>query len=217
MKLDKVITYDELLVYNDKSKQKFADKTEIIKDTSKLNNDSNFQNATEVQNKINDSLEAYTKTEELPKNLSDFFNDQEYQTEHEVDEKITQALEGSGYQNAENVSSAIRDAATSGDWQSAEQVAAAINEAVKDFVGVKFEVVDTLPEPEGQAGVIYLKKADEDAENNVYSEFVWIQTDDGGKYEQFGSVNTPNLSDYLRVDAVSVCPKADILSMFPEE
>lgn len=155
----------------------------------------------------------YADKGDVPENMSELYNDQDYQTASDVTTKVNSALEN--YDTKEKTESTIQEkiqeAATSGDWQSAAQVQAAIDEATKDFVGLKFDVVDTLP-GEGKEGVIYLKKNDGGA--NDYAEYVWLKDVDGGRFEALGSVTAPDLTNYLQVSDISVCPKGDILAMF---
>ena len=76
-----------------------------------------------------------------------------------------------------------------------------VNDAVGAITGFDFQIVDTLPET-GTKGVIYLvPKVDGDnvdAQNNVYSEYLWITEKSGSsKYELIGSTKM-DLTGYLK-------------------
>lgn len=208
--LSSAIDYDHLSLYDAGLKLKVAKKTEIPKNVSELQNDKNYQTNTEVTDSINSALEDYTPTDELPENLSDLYNDEDFQSGSEVDTKINDALESSGFQKAADVKKAITDEATEKEWQTAQQVADAISDAIKDVVGVKFEVVQELP-GEGKPGVIYLKKNAGDTED--YAEYIWITTDTGGKFEMLGTAGNVDLTGYVKQDDITVAQNSQITSL----
>ena len=66
-------------------------------------------------------------------------------------------------------------------------------------VGMTYQVVDELPAT-GEIGIIYLVPAEEESENNVYNEYIWLTPQDtgeeSGRYELIGSTAT-DLSNYV--------------------
>lgn len=183
---------------------------ELPENLSDFNNDEDYQSGTEVDTKISDALQSYTPTDDLPENLSDFYNDQDFQSGTEVDTKISEALQSSGFQTGSEVDAAIQAKATEAEWQSLTQVTNAINEAIKDVVGVKFEVVQELP-GEGKPGVIYLKKSSIDGGD--YAEYIWIETDSGGIFEMLGTAGNVDLTGYVKQDDITVASNSQITGL----
>lgn len=208
--LESAIDFDHLSLYDNGLRTKVAKKTDLPTKLGDLQNDQNYQSADQVTNKINDALESYTPTDEMPENLSEFFNDEQFISDSEADQKITSALESSGFQKAADVKKAITDEATEKEWQTATQVTNAINDAIKDVVGVKFEVVqDDLP-AEGQPGVIYLKR---NSGTDDYAEYIWITTDTGGKFEMLGTAGNVDLTSYVKESDITVASNAQITGL----
>lgn len=77
-------------------------------------------------------------------------------------------------------------------YQNASQVQALINDAVGDLTGVKFEVVDALPQT-GEDGVIYLVAHAHD-EGDGYDEYIWLS--EQAKFEKIGNTDI-DLSGYV--------------------
>lgn len=208
--LESAIDFDHLSLYDQGLRGKVAKKSDLPTKLGDLQNDQNYQSADQVTTKINDALESYTPTDELPTDLSEFFNDQDYQSGTEVDTKISEALQSSGFQTGSEVDAAIQAKATEAEWQSLTQVTNAINDAIKDVVGVKFEVVPELP-GEGKPGVIYLKKNAGDTED--YAEYIWIDTDSGGKFEMLGTAGNVDLTGYIKTEDITVASNSQITGL----
>lgn len=208
--LESAIDFDHLSLYDQGLRGKVAKKSDVPTKLGDLQNDKNYQTNAEVTDSINTALEDYTPTEELPENLSDFYNDQDYQSGTEVDTKISEALQSSGFQTGSEVDAAIQAKATEAEWQSLTQVTNAINEAIKDVVGVKFEVVEELP-AEGKPGVIYLKKNAGDTDD--YAEYIYVETGNGGKFEMLGTAGNVDLTSYVKESDITVASNAQITGL----
>lgn len=62
-----------------------------------------------------------------------------------------------------------------------------------------FEKVDSLP-AEGEASILYLLKNAGDETGNLYDEYLWVSTSEGGAWEKIGTT-TVDLSGYLTTEA----------------
>lgn len=122
-----------------------------------------------------------------------------YQTSSDVDTAITEK----GYQTASDVedilsgkdyqtSTQVNEAITSKGYQTANDVSQSIADAIKGISGVKYSVVEQLPDT-GEAGTIYLVSKEMEEEQNVYDEYIWV-TD---KFEQIGTTAV-DLSQYVK-------------------
>ena len=124
----------------------------------------------------------------VPTKVSQFENDKEYTTKTEVADTYATKVE-----NAKTLTDAK-------DYT---------DEMVGAIVGFDFQVVDALPAIEdGKKGVIYLIAAAEgdnvDAENNVYTEYIFITKDGVSSYEMIGTTKM-DLTGYLQeVDIVAI-------------
>ena len=116
-----------------------------------------------------------------------------YTTPDAVATAITSAL--ANYATNAGVQTAI--AAALANYMTGSEVNDAITTAVVAASGIKFESVDTLPEP-GEANVIYLIPNNSTG-NNVKDEYMWID----GKWELLGSTAV-NLAEYWSKDELSV-------------
>jgi hypothetical protein len=69
-------------------------------------------------------------------------------------------------------------------------------ETLKGVENLKIVIVEELPE-EGNPNYIYLVPNEEEEENNVYNEYIWLADEEA--YEQIGAVNI-DLTNYVTLD-----------------
>jgi len=78
----------------------------------------------------------------------------------------------------------------SGDNTDGAMTQSAVKEAIADAIGsvtgVKFEIVDELPET-GENGVIYLVPNGSTVETDIYEEYIWLES--SSTFEKIGSTN----------------------------
>ena len=137
---------------------------------SQFTNDSDFQNATQV-NAIVDG-KGFLKA--VPT---------EYVTDTELNAKGFLTSVPSEYVTDSEL--------TQKGYQTSSQVQALINNAVSGITGIEFSVVSSLPSS-GKKGVIYLV-ANGGKTKNIYDEYIWI-TD---KFEKIGSTEI-DLTPYMK-------------------
>ena len=85
-----------------------------------------------------------------------------------------------------------------------------IDDAIKDITGIEFRKVNSLPTT-GENGVIYLLPKTTTSTDNVYEEYIWIQSD--SKFEKIGET-TIDLSNYVQFSDLTEISTDDIDSMF---
>ena len=127
----------------------------------------------------------------IPTNNNELANGAGYQTASEVESTIS----AKGYQTSSQVENAI----TAKGYQTASDVQTAINNAVGGITGMSFEIVEALPST-GGTGVIYLVPKTTSGEENVYTEYIYINT----SWEKIGDTAV-DLSAYMKTsDAVAI-------------
>lgn len=99
----------------------------------------------------------------------------------------------------------MTEESTNDEFPSAKAVYDAIGDALGSTVGVKFSVVDELPE-EGESGTIYLIK-----NGDVYVQWVYV----GDNWLELGSTEV-NLEGYWSEDTLEPITNADILDILEE-
>lgn len=180
---------------------KKAEITAIPTKTSQLTNDSQYQNATEVNTKID------TKLGELDFDFSDasIGSNQEYYYLTEIkqaDGKIT--AKKSSFTDA--WSYAFRCSQSLGDEAiSAPEVDAKIASAVGKITSFEYKVVSELPpESDGEKGTIYLLRRDGKDYTNLFDEYILVDTFTGADgitysahYEKIGTTDI-DLTPYAK-------------------
>ncbi len=116
-------------------------------DVSLLENDANYQNATQVATAI---AAAITNALFIGDNISNLENDSLYQTQSQVAATVADAVRDAIYK-FDDISLLTNDM----NYQTLTQVVELINNAIGGIVSLRFEVVDELPET-GLSGTIYL-------------------------------------------------------------
>ena len=125
--------------------------------------------------------------------------------------KVSDLTNDSNFQSATDVTSAITTAlANSGDpYMPESDIQQLIDDELAGITGVEFEVVQTLPQPSGQKGVIYLVNKD-GAGQDVYDEYIWVEpTGQTPHYEKIGTTNI-DLSDYWAKSELVAITTAEI-------
>lgn len=89
-------------------------------------------------------------------------------------------------------------------YQTSSDVQSAINTALSGITGVKFEVVNSLPAT-GNAGTIYLIQKATTATGNIYTEWIYVNSD----WEILGDT-TVDLSGYVQTSDLVAITNAEI-------
>ena len=87
-----------------------------------------------------------------------------------------------------------------------------VSQMFADFTAVNFEIVnsyDALPAT-GAAGTFYFVPASSTGTNDMYSEYVWLNS----KYEKFGDIQLPDLSPYAKMTWVTEQLNAQLASYY---
>lgn len=84
-----------------------------------------------------------------------------------------------------------------GDFTSLQKIKDAIS-AIPKFA---IKVVDTLPTENIDTATVYLVKHTLETDKNLYTEYIYVQTTEGGKWEKLGQQNV-DLSNYITQDAL---------------
>lgn len=87
-------------------------------------------------------------------------------------------------------------------YQTESEVTTAITNALKDVQGIKYQIVDSLPNS-GEAGTIYLI-SNSGTEDNIYDEYIWVNS----KFEKIGTT---------AVDLTNYIQSADLVAITNEE
>ena len=88
-------------------------------------------------------------------------------------------------------------------YQTSAEVIAAINTALGNFVGIKFEIISTLPST-GADGTFYLKP-NNGSGTNIYDEYIYVNS----KWEMIGTTQV-DLSGYLKKTDITTITTAEI-------
>lgn len=99
------------------------------------------------------------------------------------------------------------------DYQTEQDVNDAITEALADITGIDFSVVQELP-ASGEKGVIYLV-SNSGSGQNVYTEYIWVDGDPAGSYEQIGTTAV-DLSGYVQASEMHALTNSEIDEIFTQ-
>ena len=93
-------------------------------------------------------------------------------------------------------------------YQTADDVSKSIKNAIKDITGIKYSVVEQLPNA-GEAGTIYLVANEKTEEKNIYDEYIWIIN----KFEKIGTTAV-DLSGYVKTSDLIEITNEEIDNLF---
>lgn len=128
----------------------------------------------------------------VPTATSELTNDSGYTTSSEVEALgyITESeVEAKGYQTSSDVSTAITS-------------------ALGDITSLSYSVVTELPAT-GEAGVIYLIASSTTSDNNIYDEYIYVNS----AFEKIGSTEI-DLSSYVQTSDLTAITNAEIDEIF---
>lgn len=173
----------------------YADLTGAPTNVSAFNNDAGYAVATEVAETYLSKTDAATTYVTLTD-----YNEKVAALEKADTDNLAEAKSYTDTQTAATLESAktYADGVGSTTLESAKTY---VNDAVGAITGFDFQIVDSLPET-GVKGTIYLVPAapgdNVEAEDNVYSEYLWItETNGTSKYELIGTTKM-DLTGYLK-------------------
>lgn len=188
-----------------------GNKTDIdgLKTSVSALEEAGYQTADDVEQAI--TAKGYQTSSDVEKAITG----KGYQTASDVETAITEKgyqtasdvediLSGKDYQTSTQVNAAI----TSKGYQTADEVSQSIADAIKGISGVKYSVVEQLPDT-GEAGTIYLVSKETEEEQNIYDEYIWV-TD---KFEQIGTTAV-DLSQYVKNSDLVEITNEEIDSLF---
>jgi hypothetical protein len=174
----------------------YTDLTNTPTNVSEFANDAGYAVAQDVADTYLTKDDASTTYVTL-----DAYNEKVAALEQADTDNLAAAKEYADTQDATNLTAA-KEYADTQDATNLEAAKSYVDDAVGAITGFDFQIVEALPD-EGVKGVIYLVPAEEgdnvDADDNVYSEYLWIKTsdDDTGKFELIGSTKM-DLTGYLK-------------------
>lgn len=98
-------------------------------------------------------------------------------------------------------------------YQNATEVQDLIDASLADITGIDFQVVDELPTPAGEHGVIYLLHVGGSG-TDIYDEYIWLTpTGQQAHYEKIGTTDI-DLSGYWDKATYVIATTADIDAIF---
>mgnify|MGYP006934511139 CR=1 FL=1 len=155
-----------------------------------------YQTSAQVQSAI--TAKGYQTAE----NVETAITEKGYQTATQVNTAIT----GKGYQTSAQVESAI----TAKGYQTSAEVQSAIKSALSGVTSIDLQVVKTLPET-GKKGVIYLVAHSHSDTDDIYDEFMWVESTK--KFEKIGNTDV-NLSAYVKSADITDISETELAAMW---
>jgi hypothetical protein len=174
----------------------YTDLTNTPTNVSEFTNDAGYAVAQDVADTYLTQQDAATTYVTL-----EAYNEKVAALEQADTDNLAAAKEYADTQDA-TLTETLEKYADDGDAATLTSAKDYVDEAVGAITGFDFQIVDALPD-EGVKGVIYLVAAEEgdnvDADDNVYSEYLWIKAseDDAGSFELIGSTKM-DLTGYLK-------------------
>lgn len=175
---------------------KKAEITAIPTKTSQLTNDSQYQNATEVNTKIDAKLGGLdcdiSDWEKMESARSTYYLSGVEQTDGKI------SVYAVNYDYA--FKSSLRDAADRNEVVSKDTVNGLINSAVGKITSFEYKIVDSLPATtEGKKGTIYLVAHSGSTNQNSYDEYIFLPAEGStaARYEKIGTTDI-DLTPYAR-------------------
>lgn len=174
---------------------KKAEITAIPTKVSELANDSQYQNASEVNTKITNKLNTLDVTDEdVPVTLD------------EGEYFISSLTQENGLVKAKKVQFAtqftinLEAAQSQGDVVSLQQLSQSIMDAVGKITSFEYKIVDSLPAvSDGKKGVIYLVSHSGGTTQNIYDEYIFLPAEGStaARYEKIGTTDI-DLTPYAK-------------------
>lgn len=175
---------------------KKAEITAIPTKVSQLTNDSQYQNATEVNSKIDTKLGGldcgYADWDKKESVVSTYYLSGVEQTDGQI------SVSAVNYDYA--FKSALRNAADRNEVVSKETVNGLISSAVGKITSFEYKIVDSLPATsEGKKGVIYLVAHSGSTNQNSYDEYIFLPAEGStaARYEKIGTTDI-DLTPYAK-------------------
>ena len=174
---------------------KKAEITAIPTKVSQLTNDSQYQNATEVNSKIDTRLGELDVTSE---NIPPTLDEGEY--------FISSLTQENGLVKAKKVhfptqfTINLEDAQSRGDVVTLAQLSQSIVDAVGKITSFEYKIVDSLPSTsEGKKGTIYLVAHSGSTNQNSYDEYIFLPAEGStaARYEKIGTTDI-DLTPYAK-------------------
>lgn len=173
---------------------KKAEITAIPTKTSQLTNDSQYQNATEVNTAITNKLNTLDlANKDIPvADGGEYF--------------ISALMQDNGLVKAEKTQFAtqftvnLEAAQSQGDVVTLQQLSQSINTAVGKITSFEYKIVDSLPATsEGKKGVIYLIAHSGSTNQNSYDEYIFLPAEGStaARYEKIGTTDI-DLTPYAK-------------------
>lgn len=162
---------------------------------SQLTNDSQYQNATEVNTKITNKLNALDVTSsDVPVTLDEgeYFISSLTQENGLVKAKKAQF--------ATQFTANLEAAQSQGDVVTLAQLSQSINNAVGKITSFEYKIVDSLPATsEGKKGVVYLVAHSGSTNQNSYDEYIFLPAagSTAARYEKIGTTDI-DLTPYAK-------------------
>lgn len=119
---------------------------------------------------------------------------------------IKTQIEAYKYQTSAQVESAI----SAKGYQTSAQVQSAINSALSGVTGIDLQVVKSLPTT-GKKGVIYLIAHTHTDTEDIYDEFVWVESTK--TFEKIGNTDV-DLSAYVKSADITDISETDLATMW---
>lgn len=177
-----------------------------------------------VINTIKSHLDSYLSGKVSAEELEEAISNVEVTVDATLSTDSTNPIQNMAVANALNNKAPIANPAFTGvpttptalDGTNSLQVAntafvqSAINSALAGITGIDFQVVDALPET-GAKGIIYLVSKSVPNTNNIYTEYVWVNS----KWESIGDT-TVDLSGYVQSSQLVPIPESEIDAMFAD-
>lgn len=174
---------------------KKAEITAIPTKTSQLTNDSQYQNATEVNSKISRMLDTLDLADgDIPSTID------------EGEYFISSLMQENGLVKAKKTQFAtmftinLEAAQSQGDVVTLAQLSQSINNAVGKITSFEYKIVDSLPSTsEGKKGVIYLIAHSGSTNQNSYDEYIFLPAEGStaARYEKIGTTDI-DLTPYAK-------------------
>ena len=163
-----------------------ADKTELPKNLSELNNDAGFikKDAIPTKNSQLENDSGYITTNEIPTEISSFENDANYAKVEQIPTSVSELVNDSEFitKIVDNLINYYKKTET---YTKDE-----VNKLIENIKNSRFKKLEVKPEV-GEENIIYLIPSDKPQEENIYDEFIYTES----KWEKIGSTKM-DFSDY---------------------
>ena len=163
-----------------------ADKTELPKNLSELNNDAGFikKDAIPTKNSQLQNDSGYITANEIPTEISSFENDANYAKVEQIPTNVSDLINDSEFitKIVDNLINYYKKTET---YTKDE-----VNKLIENIKNSRFKKSEVKPEV-GEENIIYLIPSEKPQEENIYDEFIYTES----KWEKIGSTKM-DFSDY---------------------